>query len=91
MFDDALGVDNDAGSGSCGTTSNPGVVVLAFSGLVGYVFCWEPYCPLYESIGGAVQGPAAISNSVNPYSGNIRQLVALVRSSDSALVRYRVY
>ena len=91
IFGDALGVDNDAASGGCGTTSNPGVAVLAFSGLVGYVFCWEAYCPLYESIGGAVQGPAAISNAVNPYSGNIRWLIALVRSSNSALVRYRVY
>jgi hypothetical protein len=91
IFDDALGIDNDAASGSCGTTSNPGVVVLAYSGLVAYVFCWQPYCPLYEPIGGAVQGPAAISNPVNPYVGNIRWLDVLVRSSNSALHRYRVY
>lgn len=92
VFGDALAIDNDAApSGSCGVGSYPGVVVLAFSGLVGYVFCWEPYCPLYESIGGAVGNPAAISNAVNPYAGNIRWIDVAVRSGDNELHRYKVY
>ncbi len=92
IFGDALAIDNDAASGACGIGGDPGVVVLGFSGNVAYVWCWEAYCPQpYEQIGGAVGGPAAISNAVNPFSGNIRWIQAAVRSGNSELSRYRVY
>jgi hypothetical protein len=92
IFGGALAIDNDAESGSCGLSSFPGVVVLGFSASVAYVWCWEAYCPQpYDQIGGLVGAPAAISNAVNPYSGNIRWLVVLAGSGYSQLSRYRVY
>jgi hypothetical protein len=93
IFGDSLAIDNDAAPGFCSWADNhPGVVVLAFSGNVAAVFCWETWCVQpYEWIGGAVQGPGTISNPVNPFAGNIRWLDVLVRSANNELHRYRVY
>ncbi len=95
VFGGALAIDNDAEpAGSCGSSSFPGVVLVGFSANDAYVWCWEAYCPQpYEWIGGCVGGPAAISNAVNPYSGNIRWLVTLVKHcwDIPEYGRYKVY
>jgi hypothetical protein len=58
---------------------------------VAYVRCWEPYCSGWENIGGAVGNPAAVSNAVNPYLGNIRWIDVAARSGYHERHRYRVY